>query len=184
MAALAAIGCCGRWCDVHCIRLPLGSPRVSAGSLRARRPPASGRYPQPLDPPAPVRVDLPTAYQLTTVLNTFAGPERVVRQQGLPDRGRHPGSGHPCRPRTAKGRCQGQPAADVQHQQTSPPPVPVPPRPPSPRRARISPRTPEYLTFVDQGGWKLSHDSAMTLIQSCAFVALTAAECTDALPQS
>ena len=24
----------------------------------------------------------------------------------------------------------------------------------------------ENLTFVDQGGWKLSHDSAMTLIQS------------------
>ena len=26
--------------------------------------------------------------------------------------------------------------------------------------------TSENLTFVDQGGWKLSHDSAMTLIQS------------------
>ena len=26
--------------------------------------------------------------------------------------------------------------------------------------------TVENLTFVDQGGWKLSHDSAMTLIQS------------------
>jgi hypothetical protein len=26
--------------------------------------------------------------------------------------------------------------------------------------------TPEYLRFVDQGGWKLSHDSAMTLISA------------------
>jgi hypothetical protein len=30
---------------------------------------------------------------------------------------------------------------------------------------RLAP-TPEYLTFVDQGGWKLSHDSAMTLISA------------------
>jgi hypothetical protein len=30
---------------------------------------------------------------------------------------------------------------------------------------RLAP-TPEYLRFVDQGGWKLSHDSAMTLISA------------------
>jgi len=34
------------------------------------------------------------------------------------------------------------------------------------RTAAADPTYIENLTFVDQGGWKLSHDSAMTLIQS------------------
>ena len=97
---------CGRRCDLHCIRYRC----VASGSAGGvRRAAAAG--------PGRRGVDLPTPDQLSSILNTLQDPSVSVRQQGLPDRGRHPGSGLPRRSRTAKGRRQGQPAADVQHHQ-------------------------------------------------------------------
>src|ERR1700722_10987057 len=165
--------CCGRRCDVHCIRYRCVAPR-SAGSLQraVAAGPAGAGGSRPAHP-------LSAHHRAEYV----AGPERVVRQQGRPHRGRHPGSGHPGRPRTAEARCQGHPAADVQHQQHRPrrsrcrhghhhgdgPASRPDTRVPQVRRSR-------RLEAVARLG-----DDADPV---CALVALTAAECADALPQS
>ena len=110
-------------------------------------------------------MDLPTAYQLTTVLNTLQDPSVSFASKGDLIEGGIPVpaslADHELQKAAAKGSLPltfnisniapaGPGAATATITATGP---------------HLAP-TPEYLTFVDQGGWKLSHDSAMTLIQS------------------
>jgi hypothetical protein len=155
MAALAAIGAAAA--GVTSIAPVTGaSPRVQPVVFGA---------PLPLDPVAPVGVDLPTAYQLTTVLNTLQDPSVSFASKGDLIEGGIPVpaslADHELQKAAAKGSLPltfnitniapaGPGAATATITATGP---------------HLAP-TPEYLTFVDQGGWKLSHDSAMTLIQS------------------
>ena len=155
MAALAAIGAAAA--GVTCIAsVTAVSPRVQQVVFGT---------PLPLDPPAPAGVDLPTAYQLTTVLNTLQDPSVPFANKGDLIEGGIPVSAtladHELQKAAAKGSLPltfnisniapaGPGAATATITATGP---------------HLAP-TPEYLRFVDQGGWKLSHDSAMTLIQS------------------
>jgi len=157
MAALAAIGAAAA--GVTCI--------ASVTAVSPRVQPVVFGAPLPLDPPAPapVGVDLPTAYQLTTVLNTLQDPSVSFASKGYLIEGGVPVpatlADHELQKAAAKGSLPltfnisniapaGPGAATATLTATGP---------------HLAP-TPEYLRFVDQGGWKLSHDSAMTLIQS------------------
>ena len=155
MAALAAIGAAAA--GVTCI--------ASVTAVSPRVQPVVFGTPLPLDPPAPAGVDLPTAYQLTTVLNTLQDPSVPFANKGDLIEGGIPVSAtladHELQKAAAKGSLPltfnisniapaGPGAATATITATGP---------------HLAP-TPEYLRFVDQGGWKLSHDSAMTLIQS------------------
>jgi hypothetical protein len=155
MAALAAIGAAAA--GVTCI--------ASVTDVSPRVQPVVFGAPLPLDPPAPVGVDLPTAFQLTTVLNTLQDPSVSFASKGYLIEGGIPVpatlADHELQKAAAKGSLPltfnisniapaGPGAATATITATGP---------------HLAP-TPEYLRFVDQGGWKLSHDSAMTLIQS------------------
>ena len=155
MAALAAIGAAAA--GVTCI--------ASVTAVSPRVQPVVFGAPLPLDPPAPAGVDLPTAYQLTTVLNTLQDPSVSFANKGDLIEGGVPVpatlADHELQKAAGKGSLPltfnisniapaGPGAATATITATGP---------------HLAP-TPEYLRFVDQGGWKLSHDSAMTLIQS------------------
>jgi hypothetical protein len=155
VAALAAIGAAAA--GVTCI--------ASVTAVSPRVQPVVFGAPLPLDPAAPVGVDLPTAYQLTTVLNTLQDPSVSFASKGDLIEGGVPVpvslADHELQKAAAKGSLPltfnisniapaGPGAATATITATGP---------------HLAP-TPEYLRFVDQGGWKLSHDSAMTLIQS------------------
>ena len=155
MAALAAIGAAAA--GVTCI--------ASVTAVSPRVQPVVFGAPLPLDPPAPAGVDLPTAYQLTTVLNTLQDPSVSFANKGDLIEGGVPVpatlADHELQKAAGKGSLpltfnisniapSGPGAATATITATGP---------------HLAP-TPEYLRFVDQGGWKLSHDSAMTLIQS------------------
>jgi hypothetical protein len=155
MAALAAIGAAAA--GVTCI--------ASVTAVSPRVQPVVFGAPLPLDPPAPAGVDLPTAYQVTTVLNTLQDPSVSFANKGDLIEGGIPVpatlADHELQKAAAKGSLpltfnisniapSGPGAATATITATGP---------------HLAP-TPEYLRFVDQGGWKLSHDSAMTLIQS------------------
>jgi hypothetical protein len=155
IAALAAIGAAAA--GVTCIA------SVTAASPRVR--PVVFGAPMPLDPVAPAGVDLPTAYQLTTVLNTLQDPNVPFASKGYLVEGGIPFpasiADHELQKAAAKG------SVPLTFNITN-----IVPAGPGAASATITATGPhlaptsEYLTFVDQGGWKLSHDSAMTLIQS------------------
>jgi hypothetical protein len=151
VAALAAIGAAAA--GVTCIAsVTAASPRVQPVVFGA---------PLPLDP----GVDLPTADQLITVLNTLQDPSVSFANKGYLVEGGIPVpvgiADHELQKAASKGSLPltfnisnivpAGPAAATATITASGP--------------RLAP-TPEYLTFVDQGGWKLSHDSAMTLISA------------------
>ena len=151
MAALAAIGAAAA--GVTCI--------ASVTAVSPRVQPVVFGAPLPLDP----AVDLPTPDQLATVLNTLQDPSVSFANKGYLVEGGipYPASiaDHELQKAAAKGSVPltfsitnivptGPGAASASITATGP---------------HLAP-TSEYLTFVDQGGWKLSHDSAMTLIQS------------------
>jgi hypothetical protein len=151
VAALAAIGAAAA--GVTCIAsVTAASPRVQPVVFGA---------PLPLDP----GVDLPTADQLVTVLNTLQDPSVSFANKGYLVEGGIPVpvgiADHELQKAASKGSLPltfnisnivpAGPAAATATITASGP--------------RLAP-TPEYLTFVDQGGWKLSHDSAMTLISA------------------
>jgi hypothetical protein len=155
VAAVAAIGAAAAGVT-YIASVTAVSPRVQPVVFGA---------PVPLDPAAPVGVDLPTAYQLTNVLNTLQDPSVSFASKGDLIEGGVPVpvslADHELQKAAAKGSLPltfnisniapaGPGAATATITATGP---------------HLAP-TPEYLRFVDQGGWKLSHDSAMTLIQS------------------
>jgi hypothetical protein len=151
VAALAAIGAAAA--GVTCIAsVTAASPQVQ---------PVVFGGPLPLAP----GVDLPTPDQLVTVLNTLQDPSVSFASKGYLVEGGIPVpisiADHELQKAASKGSLPltfnisnivpaGPGAATATITASGP---------------RLAP-TPEYLTFVDQGGWKLSHDSAMTLISA------------------
>jgi hypothetical protein len=155
VAALAAIGAAAA--GVTCIAsVAAGSPGVQPVVFGA---------PLPLDPVAPAGVDLPTAYQITSVLNTLQDPSVPFASKGYLVEGGIPFpasiADHELQKAAAKG------SVPLTFNITN-----IVPAGPGAASANITASGPhlaptsENLTFVNQGGWKLSHDSAMTLIQS------------------
>ena len=151
VAAIAAIGAAAA--GVTCIAsvtaaLPAVAPVVFSAPL-------------PLDPAA----DLPTPAQLSTVLNTLQDPSVSFAQKGYLIEGGVPVpaslADHELQKAAAKG------SLPLTFNFTS-----ITPAGPGTAAAALTATGPhlaptyENLTFVNQGGWKLSHDSAMTLMQS------------------
>jgi hypothetical protein len=128
------------------------------------RPPVLGG-PLPLDPVAPAAVDVPTAAQLVTVLNALQDPSVSFAQKGDLIEGGIPVpigiADHELQKAASKG------SLPLTFAITN-----ITPSGPGGAMATITASgphlapTPEYLRFVDQGGWKLSHDSAMTLVSA------------------
>lgn len=155
MAALAAIGAAAA--GVTCIAsVTAASPDVQPVVFGA---------PLPLDPAVPAAVDIPTTDQLATVLNTLQDPSVSFASKGNLVEGGIPVpiglADHELQKAAKKG------SLPLTFNITN-----ITPSGPGAATATITasgPRlkpTPEYLRFVDQGGWKLSHDSAMTLISA------------------
>ncbi|UMB71712.1 hypothetical protein [Mycobacterium paraterrae] len=121
--------------------------------------------PLPLDPAVPVGVDVPTADQLSTVLNTLQDPGLSFAQKGDLVEGGIPVpvgiADHELQKAASKG------SLPLVFNITN-----IAPSGPGSATATITASgphlapTPEYLRFVNQGGWKLSHDSAMTLVSA------------------
>ncbi|MBV8861790.1 MAG: hypothetical protein JO259_08015 [Mycobacterium sp.] len=138
---------------------------ASGSTLPPRVQPVVFGAPVPLDPGAP-GVDVPTADQLLTVLNSLQDPSvPFAGKSNLVEGGVGGVEGHLADKELQKAAAKGdlpltfnitniQPsgpgAASANVTATGP---------------RLAPTT-ENLTFVDQGGWKLSRTSAMTLIES------------------
>ena len=120
--------------------------------------------PMPLDPVVP-GASVPTPDQLATVLNTLQDPSVPFASKGDLIEGGIPVpaalADHELQKAAAKG------SLPLTFNFTS-----ITPAGPGVAAAALTATGPhlaptyENLTFVDQGGWKLSHDSAMTLIQS------------------
>lgn len=120
--------------------------------------------PLPLDPVVP-GADVPTPDQLVTVLNTLQDPSVSFANKGYLIEGGVPVpaslADHELQKAAAKG------SLPLTFNFTS-----ITPAGPGVAAAALTATGPhlaptyENLTFVNQGGWKLSHDSAMTLIQS------------------
>jgi hypothetical protein len=151
VAALAAIGAAAA--GVTCIAsVTAASPQVQPVVFGA---------PLPLEP----GVDLPTPDQLVAVLNTLQDPSVSFASKGYLVEG-----GIPVPPSLADHELQK--AANKGSLPLTFNINNIVPAGPGAASASITAAGPhlaptvENLTFIDQGGWKLSHDSAMTLIQS------------------
>ena len=154
VAAVAAIGAAAA--GVTCIAsVTAALPEVQSVVFSA---------PLPLDPVVP-GADVPTPDQLATVLNTLQDPSVSFASKGYLIEGGIPVppslADHELQKAAAKG------SLPLTFNFTS-----ITPSGPGVAAAALTATGPhlaptyENLTFVDQGGWKLSHDSAMTLIQS------------------
>ena len=174
VAALAAIGAAAA--GVTCIAsVTATSPQVQPVVFGA---------PLPLDPVVP-GADLPTPDQLVTVLNSCRtracpSPARATSSKAASAAPIGHFADHELQKAAAKG------SLPLTFNITN-----IVPAGPGAASANITASGPhlapttENLTFVDQGGWKLSRDSAMTLIQSVQSAgALTAAGWADTSLQS
>ena len=128
--------------------------------------PASGRYPQPQDPPPP-GANVPTPDQLTGLLNSLSDPGvSYTTKTGLVQGGIDPGHGHLFDHELRKAFRDGEfplsfnvsniqpsgPNAATADVTVSGPKLPAP--------------VTRNLTFVNQGDWTLSQDSAAQLLQA------------------
>jgi hypothetical protein len=154
VAAVAAIGAAAA--GVTCI--------ASVTAALPQVQPVVFSAPLPLDPVVP-GADVPTPDQLATVLNALQDPSMSFANKGYLIEGGVPVpaslADHELQKAAAKG------SLPLTFSFTS-----ITPAGPGVAAAALTATGPhlaptyENLTFVDQGGWKLSHDSAMTLIQS------------------
>ena len=152
VAALAAIGAAAA--SVTCIAsVTAASPQVQPVVFGA---------PLPLDP----GVDLPTADQLLSVLNSLQDPSVPFGSKSYLVEGGVGGvEGHMADKKLQQAAAKG--SLPITFNITN-----IQPAGPGAASANITatgPRlapTTENITFVDPGGWKLSRTSAMTLIQS------------------
>jgi hypothetical protein len=154
VAAVAAIGAAAA--GVTCI--------ASVTAALPQVQPVVFSAPLPLDPVGPGAA-VPTPDQLISVLNTLQDPSVSFAQKGYLIEGGIPVpaslADHELQKAAAKG------SLPLTFNFTS-----ITPAGPTTAAAALTATGPhlaptyENLTFVNQGGWKLSHDSAMTLIQS------------------
>ncbi|WIM90212.1 hypothetical protein PT015_06715 [Candidatus Mycobacterium wuenschmannii] len=152
MAAFAAIGAAAA--GVTCI--------ASVTAVSPGVQPVVFGAPLPLDP-VQAAMDVPTVDQLTTVLNTLQDPSLSFAQKGNLVEGGIPVpigiADHELKKAADKG------SLPLTFNITN-----IAPAGPGAATATLTASgphltpTPEYLRFVNQGGWKLSHDSANTLI--------------------
>ncbi len=154
IAAIAAIGAAAA--GVTCIASVTGaSPRVQPVAFGA---------PLPLDPMV-AGADLPTPVQLSTILNTLQDPSVSFASKGYLIEGGVPVPASLADHELQKAASKG--SLPLTFNFTS-----ITPAGPGTAATTLTATGPhlaptyENLTFVNQGGWKLSHDSAMTLIQS------------------
>ncbi|MFZ3269411.1 MAG: hypothetical protein WA622_03980 [Mycobacterium sp.] len=151
VTALAAIGAAAA--GVTCIAsVTAASPQVQPVVFGAPLPLAPG-------------VDLPTPDQLVTVLNTLQDPSVSFASKGYLVEGGIPVPASLADHELQKAANKGSLPLTFNINNI----VPAGPGAASASITAAGPHlapTVENLTFVDQGGWKLSHDSAMTLIQS------------------
>ena len=155
MAALAAIGAAAA--GVTCI--------ASVTAVSPQVQPVVFGAPLPQDPFAPAAVDLPSANQLATILNTLQDPSVSFASKGYLIEGGIPVptsiADHELQKAASKG------SLPLTFNFTT-----ITPAGPGAAAAALTATGPhlaptyENLTFVNQGGWKLSHDSAMTLISA------------------
>ena len=163
VAAVAAIGAAAA--GVTCVASVTGTlPRVKPVVFSAPSP-ASGRYPQPLDPVLP-GADVPTPDQLVSLLNSLQDPSVPFSSKSNLVQGGIGGvEGHFADKKLQQAAAKG--SLPLTFNITN-----IQPAGPGTASANITatgphlPPTTENLTFVDQGGWVLSRTSAMTLIQS------------------
>jgi hypothetical protein len=160
IAAVAAIGAAAA--GVTCIASANGeSPRVQPVVFGA---------PLPLDPIAPAvpvvpAAGLPSADQLTTVLNTLQDPSVSFANKGYLIEGGVPVPAGLADHELQKAAAKGSLPLTFQFTSITPAGLGTAATTLTATGPHLAP-TYENLTFVNQGGWKLSHDSAMTLIQS------------------
>jgi hypothetical protein len=159
VAAIAAIGAAATGVTLGVIF------NASAGAVSAQVQPVVFGAPIPLDPGAP-GVDVPTADQLLAVLNSLQDPSvPFASKSNLVEGGVGGVEGHIADKELQKAAAKGDlpltfNIANIQ---------PSGPAAASANVTATGPRlapTTENLTFGDQGGWKLSRASAMTLIES------------------
>lgn len=154
VAAVAAIGAAAA--GVTCI--------ASVTATLPEVQPVVFSAPLPLDPVGPA-ADVPTPDQLATVLNTLQDPSVSFASKGYLIEGGVPVPASLADHELQKAAANG--SLPLTFNFTS-----ITPAGPGVAAATLTATGPhlaptyENLTFVDQGGWKLSHDSAMTLIQS------------------
>jgi hypothetical protein len=124
--------------------------------------PASGRYPQPLDPAA----NVPTPGELISLLNALQNPSVPFASKGNLVEGGVGG---------AEGRIADQELQKAARNGSLPLTFNVTniaPGGPDAASADVTatgpslPPTTRWVTFVNQGGWKLSRGSAMALLQA------------------
>ncbi len=135
---------------------------ASVGAVSPQVQPVVFGAPVPLDP----GVDVPTADQLLTVLNSLQDPSVPFASKGnLVEGGVGGVEGHVADKKLQKAAAKG--SLPLTFNITN-----IQPSGPGAASANITATGPhltpttENITFVDQGGWKLSRTSAMTLIQS------------------
>jgi len=155
VAALAAIGAAAA--GVTCI--------ASVTTVLPQVQPVVFSAPLPLDPVAP-GADVPTPDVLVGLLNSLQDPSvPFASKSNLVEGGIGGVEGHFADKELQQAAARG--SLPLTFNITN-----IVPAGPAAASASITAAGPhlaptiENLTFVDQGGWKLSHDSAMTLIQS------------------
>ena len=141
---------------------------ASASAVWPRVQPVVFGAPVPLDPGVPgvPGVDVPTADQLLTVLNSLQDPSvPFASKSNLVQGGVGGVEGHIADKKLQQAAAKG--SLPLTFNITN-----IAPAGPGAASANITATGPhltpttENLTFVDQGGWMLSRTSAMTLIQS------------------
>jgi len=163
VAAAAAIGAAAAGVTSIASVTP-AMPQVQPVAVGAPSP-ASGRYPQPQDTPPGANV--PTADQLTGLLNSLADPGvSYTTKTGLVEGGISASEGHLVDHELRKAYRDGEfplsfNVANIQ------------PSAPNAATADVTvsgPKLPapvtKNLTFINQGGWTLSRDSATELVQA------------------
>jgi hypothetical protein len=154
VAAVAAIGAAAA--GVTCIAsVTAALPEVQSVVFSA---------PLPLDPVVP-GADVPTPDQLATLLNTLQDPSVSFANKGYLIEGGIPVPASLADHELQKAAAKGSLPLTFNFTSITPAGPGVAAATPTATGPHLAP-TYENLTFVDQGGWKLSHDSAMTLIQS------------------
>lgn len=124
--------------------------------------PASGRYPQPLDPAI---ADVPAPEQLTGVLNTLADPNvPAVGKSYLIEGGLGGAEAAIMDHKMRKGVQKGKFPLAINVANIAPAGPGVATADVTASGPTMEPRT-VNLSFVDQDGWKLSRNSLMTLSQ-------------------
>lgn len=123
--------------------------------------PARGWYPQPLDLPA----DLPAAEQLAGVLNTLADPGvPAAGKSDLVEGGLGPVEASVMDRRLQKGLKNGKLPLSISVANITPAGAGAATADVTASGPQLEPHS-VNLTFVDQGGWKLSRASLMSLSQ-------------------